>query len=357
MHPRFLSRIGACVLTLFVCAILFTTAYLSCFDVEDLDDDDENDESKERSPNMNETCPARRTRIQSFNFDTIHSYMPQTKSMHTSPTQKVLVLTPLLDALPFLDNYFLKLATIDYPKELISLGYLVSTVPGMDPDPTLHALEGHISRLGNTSEYRRITVIQQTSTATQNYEERHQFERQTLRRQTLARCRNALVTTALLDESWVLWLDVDVIEYAPTLLLELMEHNKDIIAPNCFRAVKNWPMSKGEPYDRNNWVETTESVADQANLDDDDILFEGYDRELPSFRLSMADMDDQSPDIVPIDGVGGTFTLVKAIVHRSAVSFPSYPVDHQIETEGFAKWAKREGFGVYGAPKQIVLHA
>lgn len=71
----------------------------------------------------------------------------------------------------------------------------------------------------------------------------------------------------------------------------------------------------------------------------------------------MADMDEQSPEIMPIDGIGGTFTLVKALVHRSGVSFPTFPVDHQIETEGFAKWAKREGFSVWGAPRHIVIHA
>ncbi|KAG0024411.1 Golgi mannosyltransferase complex subunit [Podila clonocystis] len=307
----------------------------------------------------NDTCPAlaKVTKLQSFNLDIIHTYLPRPNTNDTSPTDKVLILTPLTDAVPFLEHYFFKLATIDYPKELLSLGFLVSTAPDRDVDPTLQALEKHTSQLVNSSDYRRITVLQQKSKFTQRYDERHEYDRQTKRRQNLARCRNALVTTALLDESWVLWLDVDVVEYAPTLLLKLMRFNKDIIAPNCFREVQSWLTTKSEPYDRNNWIETTESLAEQQILDDHEILYEGYEDEQPTYRLSMADMDDQSPETVPIDGVGGTFTLVKALVHRSGVGFPTFPVDHQIETEGIAKWAKREGFSVWGAPRHVVIHA
>ncbi|KAF9329528.1 Golgi mannosyltransferase complex subunit [Podila minutissima] len=307
----------------------------------------------------NDTCPAlvKATKLQSFNLDNIHTYLSGPSTNHTSPTDTVLILTPLMDAVPFLERYFSKLATIDYPKELLSLGFLVSTAPDQEVDPTLQAVEKHTSQLDNSSDYRRITLLQQKSKSTQRYEERHEYDRQTKRRQTLARCRNALVTTALLDESWVLWLDVDVVEYAPTLLLELMRFNKDIIAPNCFRKIQSWPTTKNEPYDRNNWIETTESLAEQQVLDEDDILYEGYEYEQPTYRLSMADMDEQSPEIMPIDGIGGTFTLVKALVHRSGVGFPTFPVNHQIETEGFAKWAKREGFSVWGAPRHIVMHA
>lgn len=71
----------------------------------------------------------------------------------------------------------------------------------------------------------------------------------------------------------------------------------------------------------------------------------------------MADMDQSSHEAVPLDGVGGTFTLIKAVVHRVGVNFPEQPIDHAIETEGLAKSAKRQGFGVYGAPYLIVRHA
>ncbi|KAJ2082017.1 Polynucleotide 5'-hydroxyl-kinase grc3 [Coemansia sp. RSA 988] len=53
----------------------------------------------------------------------------------------------------------------------------------------------------------------------------------------------------------------------------------------------------------------------------------------------------EGEEIVPLDGVGGTFTLVKSHVHRSGVGFPTWLVEHQVETEGFAKLAKINGFG------------
>lgn len=37
---------------------------------------------------------------------------------------------------------------------------------------------------------------------------------------------------------------------------------------------------------------------------------------------------------VELDAVGGTFTLVKADVHRSGANFPAFVLDHLIETEG-----------------------
>lgn len=279
MHPRLVPRIRAILIALFTCSLLVAVAYLN------LDDEKESDTLAVQQPPVtnntedgsNDTCSAltKLSKLQSFDLDNIHTYLPTSSMNDTSPTDNVLILTPLMDAVPFLDHYFAKLEMIDYPKELLSLGFLVSTTPDKDSDPTLQALEKHTSQLSNSSDYRRITVLQQKSKSTQRHEDRHEHDQQTLRRQILARCRNALVTTALLDESWVLWLDVDVVEYAPALLLELMQFNKDVIAPNCFREIQKWPSVKNEPYDRNNWIETTESLAEQRILDEHDILYEG----------------------------------------------------------------------------------
>jgi hypothetical protein len=71
--------------------------------------------------------------------------------------------------------------------------------------------------------------------------------------------------------------------------------------------------------------------------------------------------------------------MVKADVHRSGVfllgstattfmilyanpysligiNFPCYAFENQAETEGFAKMAKRAGYGVYGLPNYVVWH-
>lgn len=59
---------------------------------------------------------------------------------------------------------------------------------------------------------------------------------------------------------------------------------------------------------------------------------------------------------VPLDGVGGSFIMVKSTVHRQGVIFPPFVYQHQIDTEGFAKMAKSMGFTVYGIPGYTVYH-
>jgi hypothetical protein len=52
--------------------------------------------------------------------------------------------------------------------------------------------------------------------------------------------------------------------------------------------------------------------------------------------------------------VGGTALLVKAEVHRDGAMFPPFPFYHLIETEGFAKMARRLGWKSYGLPNYYV---
>ncbi|KAF9584409.1 Golgi mannosyltransferase complex subunit [Lunasporangiospora selenospora] len=313
----------------------------------------------------NDTCPVNPPRREThateyhfMNLDLIHSY----KSSASSRNSSVLILTPLKDAARYLEGYFEHLAKIDYPKELVSLGFMVSTyhndtdINDTTLDNTLSPLLDHIEPLLKSQAYKRITILQESTKVHIPHAERHAANVQELRRKELAKSRNTLLTSTLSDESWVLWLDVDVIQYSPGLLKELIQLDKDVVAPNCFRKVRKFPFgTKTEPYDRNNWIETTESRALQRNLEHDDILFEGYEN--PTYRLSMTDLNQHDTlPLIPIDGVGATFTLVKATVHRLGINFPMYPTDHAIETEGFAKWAKHVGFSVFGAPHTIVYH-
>lgn len=92
----------------------------------------------------------------------------------------------------------------------------------------------------------------------------------------------------------------------------------------------------------------------------------------------MAKMGDwrENKDVeIPLDGIGGVNILVKGDVHRSGmfiyllflwqicrltihtgINFPCYAFENQAETEGFAKMARRAGYGVYGLPNYIVWH-
>jgi hypothetical protein len=88
------------------------------------------------------------------------------------------------------------------------------------------------------------------------------------------------------------------------------------------------------------------------------ILAEGY-KQFPTNRKHMAIMGDRhanKDEEIPLDGIGGVNIVVKADVHRSGVNFPAYAFENQAETEGFAKMAKRAGYGVYGLPNYVVWH-
>lgn len=59
-------------------------------------------------------------------------------------------------------------------------------------------------------------------------------------------------------------------------------------------------------------------------------LTTGY-RELATHRTHLVDMPTHlGLAHVPLDGIGCTFTLVKAHVHREGVTFPTYTFDNQV---------------------------
>ena len=81
----------------------------------------------------------------------------------------------------------------------------------------------------------------------------------------MARARNYLLTAALRDEhSWVLWLDVDLVEYPSTILEDLQSVNVDVVVPNCLRETDD---NSFWGYDKNNWQETDRSLEIQKDLD------------------------------------------------------------------------------------------
>ncbi|KAI8140534.1 Anp1-domain-containing protein [Fennellomyces sp. T-0311] len=272
--------------------------------------------------------------------------------------EHVLILTPFKDAAQHIDRYFAAVNKLTYPHHLISLGFLVSD----SSDGTIEKLHEKSRSYTRDEEgwqqFHRISIFQKDfDFELSNTEERHAFGVQVERRKIMAKSRNTLLSSALTEEiAWVLWLDGDVFEYPATLLEELIGMNKDVLAPNCW-----WHSYNEEAgYDRNNWQETPESREFQKGLEPDDVLVEGYP-ELITHRKLMIDMrfeNDQTElfHAVPLDAVGGTCTLVKAEVHREGAIFPTFPFQHQVETEGFAKMAKALGYEVWGLPNYLVYH-
>lgn len=46
--------------------------------------------------------------------------------------------------------------------------------------------------------------------------------------------------------------------------------------------------------------------------------------------------------------------MVKAAVHRDGATFPAFPFYHLLESEGFAKMARRLGYTCWGLPQYLV---
>ncbi|KAF1962276.1 alpha-1,6 mannosyltransferase subunit [Byssothecium circinans] len=276
--------------------------------------------------------------------------------------EKVLILTPLAR---FYQEYWDNLIKIDYPHELISLGFIIPKTK--EGNAAFAALQTQVKKTQGGSKAKRfasITILRQDTEnplQSQLEAERHKMENQKARRAAMAKARNSLLFTTLgPTTSWVLWLDADIVEFPPTLIQDLAAYDAPIIAPNCFQRYYNEEKKSKDirAYDFNNWIDSPTAKELAAKMGKDDILLEGY-AEMPTYRSLMAYMYDQSADPgtkVKLDGVGGATLLVKADVHRDGAMFPAFPFYHLIETEGFAKMARRLNWDSYGLPNYLVYH-
>lgn len=282
-------------------------------------------------------------------------------STSVSNGERVLILTPLSR---FYQEYWDNIVRLSYPHELISIGFIVP--PTKEGNAAVAALEKAISKTQSgpiDSQFASISILRQDfkpPITSQNEKERHKMENQKVRRESMSRTRNSLVFTTLgPSTSWVLWLDADIVETPATLIQDLTSHNQPVIVPNCYQRYYNTDTKKMDvrPYDYNSWVDSDMARALAAEMDPDEILLEGYN-EMATYRTLMAHLADLSnPDprrMMSLDGVGGTALLVKADVHRDGAMFPAFPFYHLVETEGFAKMAKRLGYSVFGLPDYFV---
>jgi len=240
----------------------------------------------------------------------------------------VLILTPLKDAAAHLDAYCERLRQLTYPHGAISLGFLESD----SSDETLPALSRHVR--GLRKEFCRASFWKRDF----NYQVPAGIHRgaepiQRERRAILARSRNHLLFHALDDEEWVLWLDVDVIEYPPDIIERLLATGKDLVQPHCV-------LDYGGPtFDKNGW-------RDLGRLHLDDLRSEG--------------------DLVELDAVGGTMLLVRADLHRDGLVFPAFPYglhnprirgeQGELETEGLGMMARDMGHRCWGMPNLEIRH-
>jgi hypothetical protein len=243
--------------------------------------------------------------------------------------ERVLILTPVKDASSFLEGYFKALSGLEYPHELLSIGILESD----SGDNTFEELQARLPEI--KARYRNAGLWKKDF----GYHIPHGVPRwanevQVERRVALAKSRNHLLFRALTDEDWVLWLDVDVIEYPADVIERLLATGKDIVHPNCVYEYG------GPSFDLNAW-------RDHGLLHMHDLRGEG--------------------DLVKLDAVGGTMLFVKADVHRDGLIFPPFcyglenPLRRvnnfgEIETEGLGLMAKDMGYQCWGMPHLEIKH-
>jgi glycosyltransferase involved in cell wall biosynthesis len=246
----------------------------------------------------------------------------------TPATDTVLILTPLKDAAPHLATHVRLLTTLTYPHRQISLGFL----EGDSRDDTADRLSGELRQLrrefAGADLWRRDFGFA-LPPGTHRSDPRIQPER----RRVLARARNHLLSHALRDQDWVLWLDVDLTFYPPDIIERLLDVGKNIVQPHCV-------LDPGGPtFDQNAW-------RDKGRYHLDDLRDEGA--------------------VVPLDTVGGTMLLIRADLHRDGLIFPPFPYrpghprarggDGELETEGLGLMAADMGETCWGLPHLEIIH-
>ena len=255
--------------------------------------------------------------------------------MMDMPRATVLVLTPVKTASRYLEGYFAGLEALTYPHELLSLGVM----EGDSSDDTFAELE------------RRMVIACPRFSSKKLFKKdfgfifppgvpRHEHVFQAARRAVLARSRNHLLFRALGEHDWVLWLDVDVVEYPADILQQLITLDLDIVHPHC--VVEHG----GPSFDLNAWCDNG--------------------------RKRMEDLRGRGR--VRLDSVGGTMLLVRADRHRDGLVFPPFFYGGQsrwvrsphpqrgqhlgeIETEGLGIMAKEMGIECWGLPDLEIRHA
>ncbi|KAI3403244.2 ANP1 [Candida oxycetoniae] len=271
--------------------------------------------------------------------------------------ERVLFCVPLRDAAAHLPMFFDHMKKLTYPHELIDLAFLVSD----SKDDTMGELLRHLDDVQKTPQkFGQIEIFEKDfgQAIGQGFSDRHGFAAQGPRRKLMARARNWLWSVALKPHhSYVYWRDADVETVPPTILEDLMHHDKDVIVPNVWRPLPDW-LGSQQPYDLNSWQESDGGLQLADTLDEDACIVEGY-VEYQTWRPHLAYLRDPygDPEVeMELDGVGGVSILTKARVFRSGSHFPAFSFEKHAETEAFGKLSKKMGFSVVGLPHYVIWH-
>jgi len=262
---------------------------------------------------------------------------PASPRTRTAAPGEIVILTPVKDARRWLPRYFELVSRLDGGKAALAIAFL----EGDSRDgtwealqATLPSLEGRFSRIETWRRHDGLEILGP----------RWAPPAQLARRAAIARARNRLLSAALGEAEWALWLDADVMDYPADLLLQLLAAGKDIIVPHCVGP-------DGHTFDLNTFL----FAPDAGGQDDPQHLLDGlYQPPRGHRRLYLEDVADQ--DLVRVDSVGGTALLVRADLHRAGLNFPTYSHGGYIETEGLAMMARDMGHACWALPKLRITH-
>ncbi|HEX5325124.1 MAG TPA: hypothetical protein VFW75_00510 [Acetobacteraceae bacterium] len=248
----------------------------------------------------------------------------------------VLVLTPIKNAARHLDRFARGLERLTWPRGRLSLGL----IEGDSTDDTWERLETLLPALHERCQQVGAWRLPFGFRIPAEYH-RWAPPYQIPRRIVLAKSRNHLLFRALRDQQWVLWLDVDIIEYPPDIIEQLLAFEKDILFPH--------PVFEygGPTFDHNAWRDHGQTLMHHLR---------------------------GGPDLVRLDAVGATMLLIRADLHRSGLIFPPFPYgpDHprgrrpnhlrggqrgELESEGLGLMALDMGYQCWGLPNLEILHA
>lgn len=272
--------------------------------------------------------------------------------------ERVLFCVPLRDAAAHLPMFFGHMKNLTYPHHLIDLAFLVSD----SSDDTMGELKKHLNEVQKDPNlaFGEIEIFEKDfgQSIGQGFSDRHGFAAQGPRRKLMARARNWLWTVALKPQhSFVYWRDADVETVPPTILEDLMHHDKDVIVPNVWRPLPDW-LGNQQPYDLNSWQESDGGLQLAETLDEDACIVEGY-VEYQTWRPHLAYLRDPygDPEVeMELDGIGGVSILTKAKVFRTGSHFPAFSFEKHAETEAFGKLSKKMGYSVVGLPHYVIWH-
>lgn len=153
--------------------------------------------------------------------------------------ERVLILSPLRNAAPYIEQHFDLLSQLTYPHHLIDLAFLV----GDSTDDTLAVLAMELERVQSRTDkipFNSALIVEKDFgvTLSQSVEDRHGFAAQGPRRKAMGKARNYLLSAALKPEhSWVYWRDVDIKDSPSKIIEDFVAHDRDILVPSTYRRI------------------------------------------------------------------------------------------------------------------------